>query len=71
MNPLNLKLFRDLWHNRGQVIAIAIVVACGIASFVMAMSSSSSITLTQATWRGDMKSYRPNFIRDTARRPRR
>ena len=22
MNPLNLKLFRDLWHSRGQVIAI-------------------------------------------------
>ena len=50
MNPLNLKLFRDLWHTRGQVIAIALVVACGIASFVMAMSSYSSMTLTQTTY---------------------
>ena len=50
MNPLDLKLFRDLWHSRGQVIAIALVVACGIASFVMARSSYTSLTLTQTTY---------------------
>ena len=50
MNPLNLKLFRDLWHARGQVLAIALVVACGIASFVMARSAYTSLTLTQNTY---------------------
>ena len=47
MNSLDRKLFRDLWHTRGQVIAIALVVACGIASFVMAKSAYTSLTLTQ------------------------
>ena len=45
MNSLDRKLFRDLWHARGQVIAIALVVACGIASFVMARSAYTSLTL--------------------------
>ncbi|MDJ0635753.1 MAG: FtsX-like permease family protein [Xenococcaceae cyanobacterium MO_188.B29] len=50
MNSLDLKLFRDLWHTRGQVIAIALVVVCGIASFVMARSAYTSLTLTQNTY---------------------
>ena len=50
MNTLDRKLFRDLWHARGQVIAIALVVACGIASFVMARSAYTSMTLTQNTY---------------------
>ena len=50
MNALDRKLFRDLWHARGQVIAIALVVACGIASFVMARSAYASLTLTQNTY---------------------
>ena len=50
MNSLDRKLFRDLWHARGQVIAIALVVACGIASFVMARSAYTSMTLTQNTY---------------------
>jgi putative ABC transport system permease protein len=50
MKPLDLKLFRDLWHSRGQVVAIALVVACGIASFVMAKTAYTSLTLTQETY---------------------
>ena len=50
MNSLDRKLFRDLLNLRGQVIAIALVVACGIASFVMAMSAYSSLQLTQTTY---------------------
>ena len=50
MNTLDRKLFRDLWHTRGQVIAIALVIACGIASFVMARSAYTSLTLTQNTY---------------------
>ncbi|MDJ0899406.1 MAG: FtsX-like permease family protein [Xenococcus sp. MO_188.B8] len=50
MNSLDRKLFRHLWHARGQVIAIALVVACGIASFVMARSAYTSLTLTQNSY---------------------
>ncbi len=34
MNTLDRKLMRDLWRLRGQIIAIALIVACGLASFV-------------------------------------
>lgn len=34
MRPLNRKLLRDAWHYRGQLVAIALVVASGIALFV-------------------------------------
>ncbi len=34
MNARNRMLLRDFWHLRGQLIAAAMVVACGIASFV-------------------------------------
>ncbi|AOY83273.1 FtsX-like permease family protein [Moorena producens JHB] len=50
MNSLDRKLLRDLWQLRGQVIAIALVVACGIASFVLARSAYSSLLLTQDTY---------------------
>ncbi|MBF2021447.1 MAG: FtsX-like permease family protein [Hydrococcus sp. C42_A2020_068] len=50
MYALDLKLLRELWHLRGQIIAIALVVACGIASFVLAMSAYNSLQLTQATY---------------------
>ena len=38
MRALNRKLFRDLWRLRGQVIAIAMVVASGVAVLVMSLS---------------------------------
>ncbi|MCE2998230.1 MAG: ABC transporter permease [Betaproteobacteria bacterium] len=34
MNARHRMLLRDLWHQRGQLLAAALVVACGIASFV-------------------------------------
>ena len=53
MNSLDRKLVRDLWHTRGQVIAIALVVVCGLASFVLARSAYTSLTLTQKTYYED------------------
>ncbi|NES46817.1 hypothetical protein, partial [Moorena sp. SIO2C4] len=50
MNSLDRKLLRDLWQLRGQVIAIALVVAYGIASFVLARSAYSSLRLIQDTY---------------------
>ena len=34
MNARNRMLVRDLWHLRGQLLAAALVVACGVASFL-------------------------------------
>ncbi|MDJ0796219.1 MAG: FtsX-like permease family protein [Calothrix sp. MO_167.B12] len=50
MTPLDKKLLRDFLHWRGQIIAIALVVACGIASFVCMQSAYESLKLTQATY---------------------
>jgi putative ABC transport system permease protein len=50
MKALDKKLIRDLKHLRGQIIAIALVVACGIASFVSMLSAYESLKLTQAIY---------------------
>ncbi|MCX7593515.1 MAG: ABC transporter permease [Fischerella sp.] len=50
MKALDQKLLRDLWHMRGQTIAIALVVACGIASFVSMLSAYESLKLSQANY---------------------
>lgn len=47
MNALDKKLFRDFWHLRGQVIATALVVACGIASFASMQSTYDSLLDSQ------------------------
>lgn len=46
MNVLNRKLIRDLWRLRGQVLAIALVVASGVAVLVMSLSAYDSLSLT-------------------------
>ncbi|HWO02717.1 MAG TPA: FtsX-like permease family protein [Blastocatellia bacterium] len=50
MTPLNRKLVRDLFHLRGQVIAVALVVACGIATYVTMRSSYNSLVASRATY---------------------
>ncbi|WP_244352349.1 ABC transporter permease [Thermostichus vulcanus] len=50
LHPLDRKLLRDLRHLWGQVVAIALVVACGIACFVLALSAYQSLALTQQTY---------------------
>lgn len=47
LNPLDRKLVRDLWHIRGQVIAIAFVIACGVATVVMALGTLHSLQETR------------------------
>jgi len=48
MRALDLKLFRDLWAVRGQVLAISFVLGAGIATYVMAASTLESLQRTQA-----------------------
>lgn len=50
MTPLHRKLLRDLRHLRGQVVAIALVVTCGIAMFVALRSMHHFLLATQADY---------------------
>ncbi|HMQ04762.1 MAG TPA: FtsX-like permease family protein [Pyrinomonadaceae bacterium] len=43
MKALDLKMLRDLWHLRGQAITTALVVACGVATFVAMRSTYDSL----------------------------
>ncbi len=50
MSALHTKLLRDLLHLRGQVLAITVVLACGIATYVTMRSSYRSLELAQSTY---------------------
>lgn len=50
---LDLKMLRDAWHLRGQVIACALVVAGGINSFVSLSSVNRSLAASQAAFYED------------------
>lgn len=50
MRILDRKLLRELLQMRGQALAIALVVACGIAALVTAMSAYNSLKLSRATY---------------------
>ena len=43
MQALNRKLARDLWRLRGQVLAIGLVIASGVAMLVMSLSTLESL----------------------------
>jgi putative ABC transport system permease protein len=47
---LHRKLLRDLWHLRGQVAAVALVVLCGIAAFVTMRAAYAALVDAQASY---------------------
>ena len=47
MQAIDRKLVRDLWNIKGQVIAITAVIACGVAMFVMSLSTLASLQQTR------------------------
>jgi putative ABC transport system permease protein len=47
MRALDRKLFRDLWHMRGQGLAIALVIASGVATVVMSFGTLNSLVETR------------------------
>ena len=55
MAALDRKLIRDVIHLRGQVVAITLVVACGVASFVAMRSTYNSLLTSQRSY---YESYR-------------
>lgn len=50
VSPLDRKLWRNLGELRGQVLTIALVVACGVASFVSMRSTYSSLVYSKDTY---------------------
>jgi len=50
MSSLNRKLLRDLWHLRGQMLAIVLVVVCGVATVVTSRVGYESLELSRATY---------------------
>ncbi len=47
MRALDRKLLRDLWHVKGQALAIAAVIACGVAIVVMTYGAMISLRETR------------------------
>ncbi len=47
MRALNIKLLRNLWTLKGQGIAIAVVIATGVAMFVMSFTALDALRLSQ------------------------
>ena len=43
MHPLNRKLWRDLVRLRGQALAIALIIASGVALLVMSLAAAHSL----------------------------
>ena len=50
LTMLNRKLVRDVWAMRGQSVAVAFVVAAGIAIYVMYQANFASLRDTQADY---------------------
>jgi putative ABC transport system permease protein len=52
---LHLKLVRDLWRVKTQVITIALVVASGIGGFIASLSTYQSLISMQAAYYEDAR----------------
>jgi putative ABC transport system permease protein len=50
MRALHIKLLRELWLLRWQALAICLVMACGVATAVMSLSTLDSLQRTRATY---------------------
>jgi putative ABC transport system permease protein len=50
MRALDRKLLRDLWQMKGQVIAIVLVLACGVSAFVMSLALRASLQITKDSY---------------------
>ena len=50
MRTIHIKLWRELWHIRWQGLAICLVMACGVATAVMSLSTLDSLEQTRTTY---------------------
>jgi putative ABC transport system permease protein len=58
VSTLRVKLLRDLWHLRGQVVAVALVAAVGVANLVMSRATLESLQASRERF------YRENAFAD-------
>lgn len=50
LRAIDMKMVRDIVHLRGQVLAVAAVVMCGIATFVTMWTAHNSLKLSQSAY---------------------
>ena len=50
MRAIHRKLLRDLWHIKGQGLAISLVIAAGVTMFIMYLSTFESLQRTQEAY---------------------
>ena len=55
MTALHTKLLRDLWRSRGQLLTVALVVACGIATYVTMRGSYEAIANAREEYYGQYR----------------
>lgn len=55
MSALDRKLWRELWNLRGQVLAIAVVIAGGVSTLLMSLATLDSLTLTRDAFYRDYR----------------
>jgi putative ABC transport system permease protein len=55
VKAIHRKALRDLWHMRGQALAIALVIASGIAMLVMSQATLESLRETRARLYSDYR----------------
>jgi putative ABC transport system permease protein len=55
MRMLDRKLWRDLWDLRGQAIAVAVVIAGGVATLVMSLNTLRALERTRAAFYHDLR----------------
>jgi putative ABC transport system permease protein len=55
MSSLTRKLLRELWGMRGQALAIAVVIAGGVATLIMSLTSLESLTMTRDAFYRDYR----------------
>ncbi|HQT54007.1 MAG TPA: hypothetical protein PKX06_11075, partial [Phenylobacterium sp.] len=48
--PLDRKVLRDLWRMKWQVMAIALLIACGVSVAVMSFSAQRALATAQAAF---------------------
>lgn len=55
MRALDRKLWRDLWQMKSQVLAIALVVMCGVGTYIMFLTTLGSLRTTQDSYYRDYR----------------
>lgn len=55
MKAIDRKLFRDLWQMKSQALAIALVVMCGVATYIMFLSTLGALRATQDNYYRDYR----------------